>query len=68
MANKTIAYRMFSSRASSLEPINADDLIKSIPSSNPFLKRLFDSLYDMAGDGPLDLDFDELDWEVYFRC
>lgn len=60
MIAQTITYGLFSSRVNADHISGLEDLEDSISSTNPFLKGLFSKLLELSGDGPKDLDFDDL--------
>jgi len=60
MVAQTIAYGLFSARASGSELSGIETLAECIPSTNPFLRDLFSEFASLAGDNPTDLDFDDL--------
>ena len=60
MVAQTIAYGLFSARATGSELSGIETLAECIPSTNPFLRDLFSEFSSLAGDEPTDLDFDDL--------
>ena len=60
MVAQTITYGLFSARASGSELTGIGTLSDCIPLTNPFLKDLFAEFSTLAGNGPADLDFDDL--------
>ena len=60
MIAQTITYGLFSARVNADHITGLEDLEDSISSTNPFLKGLFSKLMELSGDGPKDLDFDDL--------
>lgn len=60
MVAQTITYGLFSARATGSELSGIETLSECIPSTNPFLRDLFSEFASLAGNGPTDLDFDDL--------